>query len=63
MTLDRENAFITGTILTVDGGLALGQRQHLVDGLNRDQLFALRSGLVAQQPRQPGRSGAVVPIA
>jgi hypothetical protein len=54
MTLDRENAFITGTILTVEGGLPLGQRQHLVDGLNRDRLFARRSGLVAQQTRQPG---------
>jgi hypothetical protein len=54
MTLDRENALITGTILTVDGGLPLGQRQHLVDCLNRDRLFARRSGLVAQQTRQPG---------
>jgi hypothetical protein len=36
------------------GRLAAGQRQHLVDGLDRDRLFAWRSGLVAQQTRHPG---------
>ena len=46
---DRFGHGAAGPVGHLAGRLAAGQRQDLVDSLDRDRLFARRSGLVAQQ--------------
>ena len=58
---DRFGHRAAGPVRHLAGRLAAGQRQYLVDSLDRHRLFARRPGLVAQQTRHPGFGVAPLP--